>query len=469
MKAEGTTPVLNNPPGPRPTRTGVPRRTVTRAAAAAAAGIVLSGCAAGGGGTQGEDGQVVLNTIFLPATWGQLVKDELAPEYEKETGVKVNVQLVARDAIHEKVATLFAAQDSSYDAFNLDYNWIPEFGQAGHLLPVDDVVGDEDRQDFLPLALEVGTWDGKLLGIPQTVHPAILWYRSDLYGDTPTQADYQAATGDRLAPPQTMDEWQQQVAFFDGRTFEGQKLSGWAAQAAKGFGNVHTWLSFCYSYDCQPLDADFTTSTLSTPEAQAATQRWADMMQYMPEGANQYTYDNVTAAAQQGTIATAVQWSWGAFAVDDPTNSQTVGDWEFTTIPVGPDGTSSAHLAGWLISVSKYSKHPEEAKAFAAWLETRKNDVFQADNGGGDPVRISSYSDPTLTSETLPGSDVKRFRRFPVVLKTMQTANPRPLFPLEESWETQLSTQLSAISAGDTDVVDGLAAADQDIDDMLSR
>ncbi len=79
-----------------------------------------------------------LNAIFLPAAWGTVVKEQLAPQYEEETGVKVNVELIGRDAIHEKMATLFAGQDSSYDIFNLDYNWIPEFGEGGHLVPLDD-------------------------------------------------------------------------------------------------------------------------------------------------------------------------------------------------------------------------------------------------------------------------------------------------------------------------------------------
>ncbi len=91
-----------------------------------------------------------LNAIFLPATWGTVVKEQLAPQYEKETGVHVNVQLIGRDAIHEKMATLFAGQDASFDIFNLDYNWIPEFGKAGHLVPLDDVVNAEDKADFLP-------------------------------------------------------------------------------------------------------------------------------------------------------------------------------------------------------------------------------------------------------------------------------------------------------------------------------
>jgi multiple sugar transport system substrate-binding protein len=429
--------------------------------------IVMSGCAAGT--VQSNSDQVTLNAIFLPATWGTVVKEQLAPLYEQETGVKVNVELIGRDAIHEKMATLFAGQDSSYDIFNLDYNWIPEFGAGGHLVPLDDAITADDKSDFLPLALDVSTWEGQLLGIPQTIHPAVLWYNNALYTDPGMQADYLAATGEELAAPITMDEWFEQVKFFDGRTFNGQELSGWAAQAAKGFGNVHTWLSFAYSYDCEPFNADFTESTLSSPECIEATERWAEMMEYMPAGANEFTYDNVTTAAQQGTIATAVQWSWGQFATDDPASSQTVGEWEIAEIPEGPRGTSSGHLAAWVISISKYSKNVDEAVKFATWLETKQNDVFQASNGGGDPVRTSSYSNPELTGQTLEGTDVLRFRRLSTVLGAMQSAKERPYFPGEEIWETTLSTELSAISLGERSVEEGLARADEAQNRNLSQ
>lgn len=443
---------------------GTGRPVIVAGAALAITGL-LGGCAAGG--SQSSDDGKTLNAIFLPAAWGTVVKEQLAPQYEEETGVKVNVELIARDAIHEKMATLFAGQDSSYDIFNLDYNWIPEFGQGGHLVPLDDVI--EDEGDFLPLSLEVATWDGELLGIPQTVHPAVLWYNNALYTDPETMAAYQEASGTELAPPTTMKEWFEQVKFFDGRTFNGQELSGWAAQAAKGFGNVHTWLSFAFSHDCEPFNEDFTESTLSSPECVEATTQWAEMMQYMPAGANELTYDNVTSAAQQGTIATAIQWSWGQFATDDPATSQTVGEWEIAEMPAGPAGTSSGHLAEWVISVSKYSENVEEAKKFAAWLETKENDVFQAKNGAGDPVRASSYEASDLTEEMLPDSDVPRFRRLATTLEAMETAQPRPFFPGEEIWETTLSTELSAISLGERSVEEGLQRADEAQNENLAQ
>lgn len=459
----------NRSDGQQPGRGWMSRREFLKIGGAGLAGAALLGAVGctGRGGQGGQGGGGQLNTIFLPATWGTIVKDTLASEYEKETGVKVSVELIDRDAIHEKLATLIAGQDSSYDVFNLDYNWIPEFAQNDNLIALDDALSDEDRQDFHPKALEVASYNGALYGIPQTIHPHLLWYRSDLFGNSDIKNQFQDSTGKELKPPETMDEWLAIVKFFNGKTFGDKKVYGWAAQAAKGFGNVHTWLSFLYSYGGKALNEDFTESTLSTPESVAATEMWAEMMEYTPPGINEYTYAEVTTAAQQGTVATAMQWSWGAFEVDAPDKSQTVGDWEFTQVPAGSGAQSAPHLAEWVISISKFSQNAEEAKKFVTWLETKKNDVRQADMGGGDPVRQSSYSNPKLTEQTLEGSDAKRFRRFPEVLDAMETTEPRPLFPQEEKWELLVSEQLSAIQQGQKSPEEALKAADSAVNEML--
>lgn len=448
--------------GTRLTRRQMLKRTSAAGAAAAGRRSLLgSGGALGALGTpaavRAQEG-VTLRGIFLPATWGTITQQVFAPEYEQQTGVKVIIDLIGRDAIHDKMGTLFVAQDSSYDLFNVDYNWIPEFARAEHLMPMDDVLAasETNGDDFLPTALDVARWEDRLYGIPQTVHPHILWYRKDLFDEA------------RRTPPTTMQEWREAVEFFQGKELGGQTVYGWAAQAAKGFGNVHTWLTFLYSFGGDAFNFETMEPTLTTPEAIAATTFWADMMQFTPPGINDYTYDEVTNDAAAGRLATCLQWSWGAFAVDDPTISQTVGEWEFVPVPTGT--VSAPHLAEWVISVSSYSQQQAEAIKFIQWLESPENDVRQALLGGGDPVRASSYANPELTQATVPGyEDLLRFRRYPNVLEAMETTKPRPLFPEEEQWETVVSEPLHAIQLGQMSVEEGLEEAQDDVDRMMQE
>jgi len=436
---------------------GLTRRKVLKRAGAASAVIAAGGALSAPRAARAQD-TVTLRGIFLPATWGTITQETFAAEYEAQTGVKVVIDLIGRDAIHDKMGTLFVAKDSSYDLFNVDYNWIPEFSRAGHLVEMDEALNapEVNGADFLPRALEVARWDGKLYGFPQTVHPHLLWYRKDLFDEAGRQ------------PPTTMQEWRETVEFFQGKESDGESIYGWAAQSAKGFGNVHTWLTFLYSFGGDAFNYDSMEPTLNTPEAIEATTFWAEMMQFTPPGINDYTYDEVTNDAASGRLATCIQWSWGAFAVDDPTISKTVGKWDFVPVPAGT--ASVPHLAEWVIAVSQYSKHQEEAIKFIQWLESPANDIRQALLGGGDPVRTSSYSATELTEATVEGyPDLARFRRYPDVVEAMGTTKPRPLFPEEEQWESVVSSPLHAIQLGEMSVEDGLNKAQDDVDRMMKE
>ncbi|MFH5185354.1 ABC transporter substrate-binding protein [Paenibacillus sp. TAB 01] len=423
-------------------------------------------------GKSGE--QVTLNAVMLGATWGEATQ-ELAKQYEKETGVKVNVELVGRDVIYQKLALSIAGQ-ANYDLFNVDYNWIPEFASTESLYPLDDFIkkNNMDTSKYLPRALALTQWNGKngsfgnggtIYGLPQTIHPHVLWYRSDLFNDETMKKEFKAQFGYDLAPPKTMKQFQEAAQFFNGKTVNGQKLYGWAAQGSKGFGNVHTWLTFMYSNGADVINWDKMTSSLSTPEAVEATKTWVDLLKYSPPGVNDYTFAEVASDAAQGKLAMAIHWSWSAFEVDDPKKSKTVGKWDFVQVPEMKQ--SVPHLAGWADVIPKTSKHPEEAFKFMAWLENKQNDVTQAKMGAGDPVRTESYADPSLIDMKIEGTDVKKFRRYTALQGAMKTAKARPFFPQEEKWESTVSEYLSAAQLKQITVEEALKKADEAVNKML--
>jgi len=423
-----------------------------------------------------SDTKPTLNAVYLASSWGEATK-KLAEEYEKETGIKVNVELVGRDAIHQKLALAIAGK-TDYDLFNVDYPWVPEFAASGNLYPLDDFIKkyNVDTSKFLPRALALAQWNGKngefgnggtIYGLPQTIHPHLLWYRSDLFNDDKLKAEFKSKYGYDLAPPKTMKEFRDMAEFFNGKEVNGQKLYGWAAQASKGFGNVHTWLSFVYSNGGDVIDWSKMKSSLSTPEVIEATKIWVDLLQFSPPGINDYTFAEVSADAAAGKLAMAIHWSWSAFEVDDPSKSKTVGKWEFAPFPKIKD--SVPHLAGWPVVIPKTSKNPEEAFKFLVWLENKENDVRQAQMGAGDPVRLESYEDPKLIDLKLEGTDVKKFRRYEALKEAMKTAKARPFFPQEEKWESTVSEYLSAIQLGRMSVEEAFEKADEAVNKILGN
>lgn len=418
--------------------------------------------------------QISLNGVFLNTTWGELTQ-KLAEEYENETGVSVNIELVGRDMIFQKLA-LSIAGNANYDLFNVDYNWVPELVSTNSLLPLETYIEKNKvyTEDFLPRALALTQWNGEnggygeggnIYGLPQTIHPHILWYRSDLFEDVKLKSEFKGIYGYDLSPPKKMQQFRDMAKFFNGKMVNGKKIYGWAGQASEGFGNVHTWLTFVYSNGGDVIDWNKMTSSLSTPEVIEATKTWIDLLQFSPPGINDYTFSEVSADAAEGNVAMAIHWSWAADKVDDRANSNTVGQWEFVQTPAMK--SSVPHLAGWSIVIPRTSKYPEEAFKFMVWLESKQNDVRQAQMGGGDPVRFSSYLVPTLKQVEVAGTDVKKFRRYKAVNEAMKTAKARPFFPQEEQWESVVTGYLHDAQLGEMSVEEALTKADEAVNNLL--
>jgi multiple sugar transport system substrate-binding protein len=417
---------------------------------------------------------VTLNAVLLGASWGTATK-ELAKQYEKETGVKVNVELVGRDVIYQKLALSIAGQ-ANYDIFNIDYVWAPDFASNGSLYPMDDLIKkyNVDTSKYLPRALAMSQWNGKngsfgeggtIYGLPQTIHPQLLWYRSDLFNNETIKKEFKAKYSYDLIPPKTVKQFRDAAEFFNGKEVDGQKIYGWAAQANKGFGNVHTWLWLMYSNGADVINWSNMTSSLQTPEAIEATKTYVDLLKFTPPGIHDYTFAEVASDASQGKLAMAIHWSWSAFEVDDPSKSKVLGKWDFVQVPEMKK--SVPNLAGWSNVIPKTSKHPEEAFQFIAWLENKQNDVNQAIMGGGDPVREESYTDPALTELKIEGTDVKKFRRYEALKEAMKTAQVAPFFPLEEKWETTVTEYLHAAQLNQTTPEEAMKKADEAVNKML--
>jgi multiple sugar transport system substrate-binding protein len=424
-----------------------------------------------------------LNALWLGASWGYSAQ-RLAAEYERQTGVKVNITLLGRAVILSKLS-LSVVQQSPIDIFNIDYQFLPQFSTYHQLYPVTQLAektGTEvELSDFIPRALAMGEFDGhqgdfngggSLYGLPQTIHPMILWYRRDIYEDPVMGSQYHKATGRDLAPPKTMDEWHSQVAFFQGKKFKGQTIYGWADQEAEGYGNVHTWFNFVYSFgaDGRQLFKN-PTKFLSSPAVAAGTKFWQEMQNYCPPGVSSWVFPQVMAAAAAGQLATVLLWSWAAYEVEQP-GSSTKGLWDFTTVPAGPGQTAGvSHLGGWVNVIPRTSANPEDAFAFIAWMQSKQNTarsaLFPGNQYGGDPTRFSSYENSSLVTSRIPGTKLLQFNRFPTVLRAMQTAQPRPFAAAYAPWESSFSQSLMSLQLHTGSVESALRSGITSADNLL--
>ena len=142
---------------------------------------------------------------------------ELLPEFEKETGIKVEIEAISYIDMHSKLIPQLIAPRGSYDAIVVDFYWVGEFTKAGWLMPLDDLVAKDgiDTGVYVPKLMDlVGRVDGTLYMLPFYNYSMAVIYRKDLLEDPAEQAEFKAKHGMDLRVPATWDEYWKQVEFF---------------------------------------------------------------------------------------------------------------------------------------------------------------------------------------------------------------------------------------------------------------
>ena len=141
----------------------------------------------------------------------------LVPEFEKETGITVNLEVVNYAEMHTKLVPQLVARQGSYSAIVVDFYWVGEFTKAGWLQPLDDRIAADkiDTSVYVPPMIDlVSKVDGVTYMLPFYNYAMGLLYRTDLLADEKNKADFQAKYGMELRKPETWDEYLKQVEFF---------------------------------------------------------------------------------------------------------------------------------------------------------------------------------------------------------------------------------------------------------------
>lgn len=151
---------------------------VAAAAAVMACALAFAGC--GGTGAQGTSstpdskftpgtlskdyaGQSI--TVILPP-WGQKKTEEIK-KFEDQTGIKVDMQSLAYDSIHDKIVTSEAAHQAPADVIEVDWTWVSQFSKAGWLTDLKPYLGKDTLSDLI--GTDIFTSGGKMYGMPYSL------------------------------------------------------------------------------------------------------------------------------------------------------------------------------------------------------------------------------------------------------------------------------------------------------------
>jgi len=127
--------------------------------------------------------------------------DQIARDFEAQNpDIKVNMEYLGYDFIHDKITTGMAANPPAYDAVMIDVIWPDEFIKAGYLLDVTDRVTPEMKSGMFPASWNGVTRNGKIYGMPWLMDVKYFMYNKDML--------QQAGITD---PPKTWEELVEQA------------------------------------------------------------------------------------------------------------------------------------------------------------------------------------------------------------------------------------------------------------------
>ncbi|MGN5633972.1 ABC transporter substrate-binding protein [Streptomyces sp. AC154] len=317
----------------------------------------------------------------------------------------------------------FQAKDPGYDVITVDVVWTAEFAARGWIIPL---TGQHklDTSKLLPATVTSATYNGKLYAAPYGADGGLLYYRTDLTKKAPTT-------------------WDQLTGACKGKTtagtITGAKPACYAGQFAKYEGLSVNAAEAINAAGGSIVGRDGRSATVDSAQSSAGLDFLVKGFKdgYIPKEALGFQETQSLNAFESGQLMFMRNWPYGV-AVLNGKGSKVKGKFAVAPLP-GPSGHGASTLGGHNLGISAYSKHKATALDFLKFIES---DTVQRNNltvGTLAPVLTAMYSDPALTA---------KFTYLPDLLKSIQTAVPRPITPFYPGVTEAIETNTYAALQG---------------------
>lgn len=412
--------------------------------------VLLAAGAAGAMGTRIARAQSKPEKLIFVGDngpWHWTLVEEVAPAFEKETGIKIDFTLLPIDALSARLKAELNSGSNSIDVIQwtaVMAGWLSPYMEDHEKLLQSSAAthGDFDWDDFLPPVRAMSTYEGKLCGIPYRTTMGILHYQKALLEEAGiTRA------------PETFAELQ--TAAIATTKAGGGTRYGLGYLARQGPALVGGWSPFMRSNGGAYYDPKTYEILINQPPAVEALEFYGDLMTkhhaVVPDSIT-WEFDEIVAGGQTDRYAMAVTLAPYGTLINDPKLSKTAGRWSWAVTPGGKSRDQSrTTLGGWTFGVPKGGRNQDWAWAFIQ-LATSKQWMRRSLERGNAPPRVSVLNDPSI---------VERFGWAPVVAEAMKTAEQDPREPIWPALELQLRSGVSA-------VVTGQKQAKQALDDVAA-
>lgn len=318
---------------------------------------------------------------------GNVVTD-YAAKFEQETGIKVAVDFVSWADITNKTLTTLAAGGGGYDIVFMPSADAPKLAAGGWFEPINDMIPESERANWLESVVNFYTFDGNLLAMPWYSGGAHMAYNKDIL----------AAAGVDPAKIVTWDDFMNAC-----KTIAEAKAAEYCfTPSAKHPGDFYyNSGTMIFSRGGKFFDETGAPVFQNGTAALDTFQMIADGVAngyFNKAGAAMDDYETLIAFGT-GKTAFLLDSTWAATQANRNKDLSTIVDKVgYILVPGSGDVRSNSFLYAGGLGILKTSEHKEEAKKFVAYLTSEAAQKDHAIKGSNMPTRVALFSDADIVA-----------------------------------------------------------------------
>ncbi len=364
---------------------------------------------------------VTLTALFMKqAAYSDADVRAMTAEFEKtHPGVKLSLEFVPYEALHDKIVASVAAGARGYDIVLFDVIWPAEFAENGVLLDLTNRIPKDVINAVWPGAWTTVLYQDRYYGLPWILDTKYLFYNKEML----SKAGFRT-------PPATWDELLRQ------------------ARALKAKGVVSYPIVWSWS-QAEAIVCDYTTllaafggSFFEKGSPKFNTGGGQQALQYMVDSLNEglsnpasreSLEEDVRRIFSAGQAAFALNWTYMYNMANDPKESRVAG--KVGVVPSPGDAMHSKVSAvngSMALGVMRTSKNPELAFQYAQALTSQA--VQERYAKLSLPIWKASYSNPVV----IKGQEAL----ITAARQGLAAMYPRPLLVRYQEFSTILQTYL---------------------------
>jgi len=272
-------------------------------------------------------------------------------EFEKQNpGIKISYQLQSPQDYQDRIKTAIQSQNSP-DIVRLHSTWLPIFARDLFPAPANSVSSTEISTNFYPIVLKTLVSGTQVYGVPMTMEGLALFMNNSMFQQK------------SLSAPRTWED----ILTSAKALKEVDPLTGKITRAGIALGstsNIDQWPDIV---SLMLLQAGVKLTDPKGPEVLATLKYYTDFVSKHRVWDDTMPPSTVAFANEKVAMIIAPSWKAQEIKTINPSLS-----WQTVPVPQLPDSDTVTWASYWFESVSKNSKHPQEAWKFLSFLASAK-------------------------------------------------------------------------------------------------